>query len=91
MQVIIQTEAEINEGKSPSRLDAFIKTLEEDRDYYKRQTESLLKVLTKTFSSPEQTSTCDSMSQKLSSLQVSLGKHFGRGEMHFFRCWFILC
>ncbi|XP_064905949.1 testis-specific gene 10 protein isoform X2 [Columba livia] len=67
--VIIQTEAEINEGKSPSRLDAFIKTLEEDRDYYKRHTENLLKVLRKTFSSPEQTSTCGSMSQKLSSIQ----------------------
>lgn len=72
MQVIIQTEAEINEGKSPSRLDAFIKTLEEDRDYYKHHTENLLKVLRKTFSSPEQTSACGSMSQKLSSIQVSL-------------------
>jgi len=30
VQVILQTEAEIKQGKSPSRLDTFIKTLEED-------------------------------------------------------------
>ncbi|KAK4830485.1 hypothetical protein QYF61_011209 [Mycteria americana] len=41
--VILQTEAEIKQGKSPSRLDSFIKTLEEDRDYYKSETENLLK------------------------------------------------
>ncbi|XP_009576495.1 PREDICTED: testis-specific gene 10 protein, partial [Fulmarus glacialis] len=56
--VILQTEAEIKQGKSPSRLGAFIKTLEEDRDYYKRETENLLKVFRNAFSSPKRTSTC---------------------------------
>uniref|UniRef100_A0A8C8BAV8 Testis specific 10 n=1 Tax=Otus sunia TaxID=257818 RepID=A0A8C8BAV8_9STRI len=46
-------------SKSPSRLDTFIKTLEEDRDYYKCETENLLKVFRNTFSSPKQTSTCE--------------------------------
>ncbi|XP_009333414.1 PREDICTED: centrosomal protein of 135 kDa [Pygoscelis adeliae] len=31
--------------KSPSRLDAFVKTLEDDRDYYKRELEYLQKML----------------------------------------------
>uniref|UniRef100_A0A8D0ERD3 Testis specific 10 n=1 Tax=Strix occidentalis caurina TaxID=311401 RepID=A0A8D0ERD3_STROC len=62
MQAILQTEAEIKQGKSPSRLDTFIKTLEEDRDYYKCETENLLKVFRNAFSSPKQTSTCGSTS-----------------------------
>ncbi|XP_074672819.1 testis-specific gene 10 protein [Strix aluco] len=66
---ILQTEAEIKQGKSPSRLDTFIKTLEEDRDYYKCETENLLKVFRNAFSSPKQTSTCGSMSKKFSSIQ----------------------
>ncbi|KAM6438905.1 LOW QUALITY PROTEIN: testis-specific gene 10 protein [Rhynochetos jubatus] len=67
--VILQTEAEIKQGKSPSRLDAFIKTLEKDRDYYKSETENLLKVFRNAFSSPKQTSTSGSMS-KFSSIQA---------------------
>ncbi|KAM7131498.1 testis-specific gene 10 protein isoform 1-T1 [Ciconia maguari] len=67
--VILQTEAEIKQGKSPSRLDTFIKTLEEDRDYYKSETENLLKVFRNAFSSPKRTSTCGSMSKKFSSIQ----------------------
>lgn len=31
--------------KSPSRIDAFVKTLEEDRDYYKRELEYLQKIV----------------------------------------------
>lgn len=31
--------------KSPSRLDAFIKTLEDDRDYYKQELEYLQKMV----------------------------------------------
>lgn len=91
MQIILQTEAEIKQGRSPSRLDTFIKALEEDKDYYKCETENLLKVFRKAFSSPKRTSTCGSMSKKFSSIQVSLRKHFGRGGMHFLECWFILC
>ncbi|XP_027669208.1 testis-specific gene 10 protein [Falco cherrug] len=67
--VILQTEAEVKQRRSPSRLDAFIKTLEEDRDYYKCQTENLLKVFKNAFSSPMQTSTCGSMSTKKSPIQ----------------------
>ncbi|NXO59183.1 TSG10 protein, partial [Aramus guarauna] len=62
--VILQTEAEIKQGNSPSRLDTFIKTLEEDRDYYKCETENLLKVFRNTFSNPKRTSTCGSTSKK---------------------------
>ncbi|NXL48631.1 TSG10 protein, partial [Podilymbus podiceps] len=69
-QVILQTEAEIKQGKSPSRLDAFTKTREEDRGYYKSETENFLKVFRNTFSSPKRTSTCGSMSKKNSSIQV---------------------
>ncbi|XP_030057256.1 testis-specific gene 10 protein isoform X2 [Microcaecilia unicolor] len=32
-------------GMSPSKLDSFVKTLEEDRDHYKRETENLIKML----------------------------------------------
>ncbi|GAB0178887.1 testis-specific gene 10 protein [Grus japonensis] len=67
--VILQTEAEKKQGKSPSRLDTFIKTLEEDRDYYKCETENLLKVFRNTFSSPKRTSTCGSMSKNFLSIQ----------------------
>ncbi|XP_008947692.1 PREDICTED: testis-specific gene 10 protein, partial [Merops nubicus] len=67
--VILQTEPEIRHGKSPSRLDAFIKTLEEDRDYYKSETENLMKLFRKTFSSPKRTSTWGSMSKNFSSIQ----------------------
>ncbi|XP_054239075.1 testis-specific gene 10 protein [Indicator indicator] len=67
--VILQTEAEIKQGKSPSRLDTFIKTLEENRDYYKRETENLLKIFRNTFLSFKQTSPCDNMSKKSSSVQ----------------------
>lgn len=31
--------------KSPSRLDAFVKTLEDDRDYYKRELDYLQKMM----------------------------------------------
>lgn len=31
--------------KSPSRLDAFVKTLEDDRDYYKRELDFLQKMV----------------------------------------------
>ncbi|NXI61801.1 TSG10 protein, partial [Anseranas semipalmata] len=68
-RVILQTEGEIKQGKSPSRLDTFIKTLEEDRDYYKSETENLLKVFRNTFSSRKQSSTCGSMSKKNSAFQ----------------------
>ncbi|KAM9301069.1 LOW QUALITY PROTEIN: testis-specific gene 10 protein [Morus bassanus] len=67
--VILQTEAEIKQGKSPSRLDTFIKTLEEDRDNYKCETENLLKVFRNTFSNPKRTSACGSMSN-FSSIQA---------------------
>lgn len=83
LQVILQTEAEMKQGRSPSKLDAFIKTLEEDRDYYKNETENLLKIFRNTFASPKRTSTCGSMLKKNSSIQVSLGKHFEKGGMHF--------
>ncbi|POI29399.1 hypothetical protein CIB84_006851, partial [Bambusicola thoracicus] len=69
--VILQTENEIRQGKSPSRLDAFIKTLEEDRDYYKSKTENLLRVLQNKSSSPKRSSTCGSMSTKKSHIQIS--------------------
>ncbi|XP_041114876.1 testis-specific gene 10 protein-like isoform X2 [Polyodon spathula] len=38
--------------KSPSRLDSFVKTLEEDRDHYKREVENLRKMLKGRNSSP---------------------------------------
>ncbi|NXJ10893.1 TSG10 protein, partial [Odontophorus gujanensis] len=70
--VVIQTENETRQGKSPSRLDTFIKTLEEDRDYYKSKAENLLRVFRNMSSSPERSSTWDSMSKKKSHVQVSL-------------------
>lgn len=72
MQAILQTENEIRQGKSPSKLDTFIKTLEEDRDYYKSKTENLLRVFRNASSSPKRGSTWDSMSKKKSHVQVSL-------------------
>lgn len=68
--VILQTENEIRQGKSPSRLDTFIKTLEEDRDYYKSKTENLLRVFRNKSSSPKRSSTCGSMSKKKSHIQA---------------------
>ncbi|XP_072207705.1 testis-specific gene 10 protein [Excalfactoria chinensis] len=68
--VILQTENEIRQGKSPSRLDTFIKTLEEDRDYYKSKTENLLRVFRSTSSSPKRSSTLGSMSKKKSHIQT---------------------
>lgn len=41
--------------KSPSRLDSFVKTIEEDRDYYKRELECLQKIF-KRRSSPSRKS-----------------------------------
>ncbi|XP_061233908.1 testis-specific gene 10 protein isoform X1 [Neopsephotus bourkii] len=67
--VILQTEAEIKQGRSPSKLDAFIKTLEEERDYYKNETENLLKIFRNTLASPKRTNTCGSMLKKNSSIQ----------------------
>ncbi|NWH78319.1 TSG10 protein, partial [Piaya cayana] len=66
---ILQTDAEIKQGKSPLRCDLFIKTLEKFRDYYKSATETLLKIFRNTFSSPKRISTCGSMSRKTSSIQ----------------------
>ncbi|XP_015706176.1 testis-specific gene 10 protein isoform X3 [Coturnix japonica] len=68
--VILQTENEIRQGRSPSRLDTFIKTLEEDRDYYKSKTENLLRVFRSTSSSPKRSSTLGSMSKKKSHIQA---------------------
>ncbi|KAM9567572.1 testis-specific gene 10 protein isoform 4-T4 [Guaruba guarouba] len=68
-KVILQTEAERKQGRSPSKLDAFIMTLEEDRDYYKNETENLLKIFRSTFASPKRTNTCGSMLKKNSSIQ----------------------
>ncbi|NXC67725.1 TSG10 protein, partial [Anhinga anhinga] len=67
--LILQTEAEIKQGKSPSRLDTFIKTLGADRECYKCETENLLKVFRNAFSNPKRTFTCGSMSKKFSSIQ----------------------
>ncbi|NXX52476.1 CP135 protein, partial [Scopus umbretta] len=48
--------------KSPSRLDAFVKTLEDDRDYYKRELEYLQKMIKRRPSpsrrTPEKVSSC---------------------------------
>uniref|UniRef100_A0A8B9EYI7 Testis specific 10 n=1 Tax=Amazona collaria TaxID=241587 RepID=A0A8B9EYI7_9PSIT len=49
----------MKQGRSPSKLDAFIKTLEEDRDYYKNETENLRKTFRNTFASPKRTNTYD--------------------------------
>ncbi|XP_061315678.1 testis-specific gene 10 protein [Pezoporus flaviventris] len=67
--VILQTEAEMKQGRSPSKLDAFIKTLEEDRDYYKNENENLLKIFRSTLASPKRTNTCGSILKKNSSIQ----------------------
>ncbi|OXB58903.1 hypothetical protein ASZ78_007689, partial [Callipepla squamata] len=67
--VVTQTENEISQGKSPSRLDTFIKTLEEDRDYYKSKAENLLRVFRNASSSPKRSSTWDSMSKNKSHVQ----------------------
>uniref|UniRef100_A0A8C9F0F4 Uncharacterized protein n=1 Tax=Pavo cristatus TaxID=9049 RepID=A0A8C9F0F4_PAVCR len=72
---ILQTENEIRQGKSPSRLDTFIKTLEEDRDYYKSKTENLLRVFRNTSSSPKRSSTLGSMSTKKSYIQEEISHH----------------
>ncbi|NXE73639.1 TSG10 protein, partial [Cochlearius cochlearius] len=69
LQAILQTEVEIKQGKSPSRLDTFIKTLEEDRDYYKCESENLLKVFRNAFSSPKRTSTLSSDTEVLKILR----------------------
>lgn len=87
MQVILQTENEIRQGKSPSRLDTFIKTLEEDRDYYKSKTENLLRVFRNKSSSPKRSSTCGSMSKKKSHIQVSLENTLLQEECLPYKYW----
>ncbi|XP_067150587.1 testis-specific gene 10 protein isoform X4 [Apteryx mantelli] len=69
IQVILEAEAEKKQGKSPSRLDTFIKTLQEDRDYYKSEADNLQKVLRNASSSPKQKPTCGSMSKRFSAIQ----------------------
>uniref|UniRef100_A0A8C6IPK2 Uncharacterized protein n=1 Tax=Melopsittacus undulatus TaxID=13146 RepID=A0A8C6IPK2_MELUD len=70
----------MKQGRSPSKLDAFIKTLEEDRDYYKNETENLLKIFRNTFSSPKRTNTCDVLKilrerEELKSTQKKYERH----------------
>ncbi|EMP27180.1 Testis-specific gene 10 protein [Chelonia mydas] len=66
-----KTESEKTLGKSPSRLDTFIKTLEEDRDYYKSEAENLRKMFrnTSTSSSPKHSPTRSSISKHSSPMQ----------------------
>ncbi|XP_034613852.1 testis-specific gene 10 protein isoform X4 [Trachemys scripta elegans] len=67
--VILETESEKTLGKSPSRLDTFIKTLEEDRDYYKSEADNLRKMFRNTSSSPKHSPTRSSISKHSSPIQ----------------------
>ncbi|KAF7248355.1 hypothetical protein EYD10_05957 [Varanus komodoensis] len=64
--------------KSPSRLDAFIKTIEEDRDYYKRELECLRKMLKRKSSplrrSPERNDDLRLVTRERDELQSMLDK-----------------
>ncbi|XP_062991870.1 centrosomal protein of 135 kDa [Elgaria multicarinata webbii] len=64
--------------KSPSRLDAFIKTIEEDRDYYRRELECLQKILKRRSSplrrSPEKNDDLRLVTRERDELQSMLDK-----------------
>ncbi|XP_038256605.1 centrosomal protein of 135 kDa isoform X1 [Dermochelys coriacea] len=64
--------------KSPSRLDAFVKTLEEDRDYYKRELEYLQKMIKRRASpchrSPEKSENVRLITRERDELQSMLDR-----------------
>ncbi|XP_070613332.1 centrosomal protein of 135 kDa isoform X5 [Erythrolamprus reginae] len=64
--------------KSPSRLDAFVKTIEEDRDYYKRELECLQKIFKRRSSplhkSPEKSEDLRLVIQERDELQCMLDR-----------------
>ncbi|XP_077158127.1 centrosomal protein of 135 kDa isoform X4 [Paroedura picta] len=62
--------------KSPSRIDAFVKTIEEDRDYYKRELECLQKIVKRRLSplqkSPEKNDDLRLVTRERDELQAML-------------------
>ncbi|XP_040192277.1 testis-specific gene 10 protein isoform X2 [Rana temporaria] len=66
---------EKNKASSPSKLDSFVKSLEEERDHYKREAEHLRKMLRGRSSSPKRSPSRQKVVQERDDLQDMLAKY----------------
>ncbi|XP_060165377.1 testis-specific gene 10 protein isoform X2 [Globicephala melas] len=70
--IILETEKAQN--KSPSRLDSFVKTLEADREYYKREAQNLRKMIRSRSKSPRRPSPSSRAQEEIARLRREMMK-----------------